>query len=134
MGVDRDSSALRAPCPRQTRLARALRRSQTDAEAKLWSHLRAHRLDGLKFRRQVPIAGFIADFVCFDAKLIVELDGSQHADCEAADTARTEALRLVGYDVIRFWNGDVMQDIEAVLSTILDHVHGATRRHPEDAP
>lgn len=112
-------------------LARSLRRSQTDAEVKLWGYLRARRLDGLKFRRQAPIAGYIADFACHDAKLIVELDGSQHADRQVADTARSDALRLVGYEVIRFWNVDVLKDIEAVLTTILEHVHGATRRHED---
>lgn len=134
MGSDRDTTAVRSTRPKPTGIARALRRSQTDAETKLWNHLRARRLNGLKFRRESPIAGFIADFVCYDAKLIIEIDGSQHAEREDADTARTEALRLVGYDVLRFWNVDVMKDIEAVLATILDHVHGATWRHPKDQP
>ncbi len=114
---------------RSTQLARSLRRTQTDTEAKLWGHLRGRRLDGLKFRRQVPIAGYITDFACVDAKLIIELDGSQHADREEADASRTEALQRVGYDVIRFWNADVMENMDGVLSTILEHIHGATRRH-----
>jgi very-short-patch-repair endonuclease len=90
---------------RSRQLGRSLRRSQTDAEAKLWGYLRARRLDALKFRRQVPIAGYIADLACIDAKLIIELDGSQHADREKADTARTETLRQVLCFVA---TGDVM--------------------------
>lgn len=127
----RSADAGRAMDTRSTHLARVLRRSQTDAEAKLWGYLRGRRLDGLKFRRQVPIAGYIADFACMEAKLIVDLDGSQHADREEADDTRTKALRLVGYDMIRFWNVDVLKNMDGVLSTILEHVHGATRKYED---
>ncbi len=134
MGVsNRATPTANATGTRSKQLARSLRRSQTDAEAKLWGHLRGRRLDGLKFRRQVPIVGYITDFACVDAKLIIELDGSQHAEREEADAIRTAALRLVGYEVIRFWNADVLKNVDAVLSTILDHVHGATRIHEDGA-
>ena len=111
--------------------ARSLRRTQTEAEHHLWLRLRDRRLDGLKFRRQAPIAGFVADFVCMDARLIVELDGSQHCEAagEARDAERTRSLETAGFQVIRFWNDDVTNRLEAVLTTILDNVHGATRRH-----
>jgi very-short-patch-repair endonuclease len=118
----------------QHRLARGLRRSATDAEAKLWSRLRDRRLEGLKFRRQVPVTGYIADFVCVDAKLIVEVDGSQHDERMELDLIRTAALQRAGFEVIRFWNSDVLTNIDAVLATILEHVHGATRGNLEDQP
>ncbi len=113
--------------PIRTRLARALRRRQTEAEAKLWSRLRNRRLDGLKFRRQVPVAGSIADFLCRDARLIVEIDGSQHLEREDADRERTEALVAAGFLVLRFWNNDVHARTDAVLEQILDHVVAARR-------
>jgi very-short-patch-repair endonuclease len=97
--------------------ARKLRRNQTDAELKLWLHLRNRRLDGLKFRRQVRIAGFVADFLCEDAKLIVEVDGGQHAESER-DLARSKVLQAAGFEVLRFWNNDVWENVEGVLEPI----------------
>jgi len=110
--------------------AKSLRRTQTDAEHRLWLHLRDRRLDGLKFRRQVPIEGYVVDFVCVHARLIVELDGGQHGDPagEVRDAERTKILEAAGFHVIRFWNDDVERRLEAVLTAILDHIHGATRR------
>jgi len=99
--------------------ARALRRSATGAEPKLWLLLRGRRLNGWKFRRQVPIERFVPDFACVEGKLIVELDGSQHAETEQADTQRTQMLEREGWRVVRFWNQDVMLDEEGVLATIL---------------
>ncbi len=104
--------------------ARKLRRNQTDAEFKLWLHLRNRRLSGLKFRRQVPVSGFIADFLCEEAKLIVEVDGGQHAE-SASDPARTAALQAAGFEVLRFWNNDVLQNVEGVLARILEAAHVA---------
>lgn len=118
----------------QHRLAWGLLRSATDAEAKLWSRSRNRRLEGLKFRRQVPVTGNIADYVCVDAKLIVEVDGSQHDERIELDLIRTAALQRAGFEVIRFWNSDVLTNIDAVLATILEHVHGATRLSLEDQP
>ncbi len=108
--------------------ARGLRKNSTDAELKLWSRLRDRRLDGIKFRRQMMIGRFVADFCCIDAKLVIELDGGQHAEQEAKDDERTKGIQTAGFEVIRFWNNDVMQNITGVLDTILSHVVAATRR------
>jgi very-short-patch-repair endonuclease len=98
-----------------------MRRKMTDAELKLWNELRAHRLMGHSFRRQFPIAGFIVDFACPDLRLIVEADGSQHGDdaAAAADAARTKRLESDGWTVLRFWNDDVLRDIDGVCSHIV---------------
>jgi very-short-patch-repair endonuclease len=98
--------------------ARRLRRDQTDAERKLWFRLRDRRLDGLKFRRQVPIDRYVVDFCCESARLIVELDGGQHAERSAEDAARTAALEARGYLVLRFWNNEVLQNMDGVLEVI----------------
>jgi len=98
--------------------ARRLRRNQTDAERTLWFRLRDRRLAGWKFRRQFPIDRFVVDFFCADAHLIIELDGGQHAVREHADQQRTEALEAMGYLVLRFWNNDVIQNIDGVLEEI----------------
>ena len=93
----------------------------TDAELKLWNELRAHRLMGLSFRRQVPIAGYIVDFACSAKKLIVEVDGSQHGEDDNAgkDSARTARLQQDGWTVLRFWNDDVLRDIDNVCQHIV---------------
>jgi very-short-patch-repair endonuclease len=98
--------------------ARALRNSATDAERKLWQHLRNRQLNGLKFRRQYPIAGYIADFACPEIRLVVELDGGQHLEQQQYDQVRTRKLATNGYRVVRFWNDDVLFRMEAVLETI----------------
>jgi very-short-patch-repair endonuclease len=89
--------------------ARSLRRAQTEAERKLWRLLHSRRLGAAKFRRNYPIDNFFADFCCIKARLIIELDGGQHADeAQAAyDRRRTEHLRARGFTVIRFWNGEI---------------------------
>ena len=98
--------------------ARRLRRDQTDAERILWSRLRDRRLNGLKFRRQVPIDRYIADFCCADARLIVELDGGHHSANEEVDTKRTAVLESCGYLVLRYWNNDVTKNLDGVLEDI----------------
>ncbi len=98
--------------------AKALRTNQTDAEQRLWYHLRAHRFMGLKFKRQKPIGRYIVDFVCMECGLIVELDGGQHAENVKYDQQRDEWLRGRGFTVLRFWNNDVMQQLESVLEQI----------------
>jgi very-short-patch-repair endonuclease len=98
--------------------AKTLRSNQTEAEARLWYHLRAHRFMGLKFKRQKPVGRYIADFVCCEQQLIVELDGGQHAEEVAYDRVRDAWLRGQGYTVLRFWNHEVMQQLEAVLERI----------------
>lgn len=100
--------------------ARRLRSWQTDAEQKLWLQLRGRRLEGLKFRRQVPIAGFIADFVCEDLKLVVEVDGGQHAERSERDLERTQILTDAGFVVLRFWNNEVLTNMDGALQHILD--------------
>lgn len=99
--------------------ARQLRNSRTQAEKELWKVLRSRRLGGLKFRRQVPIGSYIADFVCFDARLIVELDGGQHAWEADKDLKRTRDLELLGFRVVRFWNSEVFENLEGVADRIL---------------
>jgi len=103
--------------------ARRLRKNSTDAERLLWSKLRARQLDCVKFKRQVPLAGFIVDFVALDQKLVAEVDGGQHAERTAADSERTLALEKSGYHVVRFWNNDVLTNLEGVLAAILQELH-----------
>ncbi|WP_321334004.1 DUF559 domain-containing protein [Breoghania sp.] len=102
--------------------ARALRRDRTEAEARLWHRLRNRQLCGWKFRRQVPLDRFIADFICEDARLIVELDGDQHGWQLEKDQARTAVLEAAGYRVVRYWNHQIVQGIEDVLEDILAHL------------
>ena len=106
---------------RSRKNAKSMRKAMTDAELKLWNELRAHRLMGLGFRRQFPIGKFIIDFACPSKKLIVEVDGSQHAEASAieADNARTGFLKQEGWTVLRFWNDDILNDIDAVCQHIV---------------
>lgn len=101
--------------------ARNLRCGQTEAEQKLWARLRDRRLQGHKFRRQVPLGRFIVDFSCYDERLVIELDGSPHADEErrARDRDRTHWLESRGFRVLRFWNSEVLANMEGVLTRIL---------------
>jgi very-short-patch-repair endonuclease len=98
-------------------LARKLRLTPTDAEIRLWSRLRRRQLEGFRFRRQHPLGPYVVDFFCAAAKLIIEVDGGQHAE---DGEARTNWLEARGYCIIRFWNNDVLANTEGVLSTILD--------------
>ena len=101
--------------------ARKMRKDMTEAELKLWNELRAHRLMELAFRRQMPIAGYIVDFACPARKLVVEIDGSQHAEAaqSEADVTRTRKLQALGWLVLRFWNDDVLRDIDNVCQHIV---------------
>jgi very-short-patch-repair endonuclease len=99
------------------RLARRLRLNQTDAETVLWNHIRSRQIDGHKFARQVPIGTYICDFVCREKQIVIEVDGGQHAE-SAADTVRDAYLIAEGYRVLRFWNNDVLGNLEGVLITI----------------
>jgi very-short-patch-repair endonuclease len=107
--------------------ARLLRQNGTEAEHALWRCLRDRALAGSKFRRQVPLGPFIADFVCFERKLIVEVDGGQHADGTPArrDAARTAWLEAQGYRVVRFWNNDVLSNPDGVLEALRGLVEAA---------
>ena len=109
---------------------RHLRRNQTHAERTLWFRLRDRRLAGWKFRRQFPIDRFVVDFFCADTHLIIELDGGQHAVRSVADAQRTKTLEAMGYLVSRYWNNDVMQNIDGVL----EDVYTALERHRPEPP
>lgn len=98
--------------------ARGMRREMTEAERLLWDRLRSGRLGGAKFRRQMWLCGYIADFACPEAKLVVEADGGQHADEQEYDEHRTETFIREGYRVVRFWNNDILSNPEGVLETI----------------
>src|SRR5579863_1920574 len=101
-------------------IARKLRANSTDAEMRLWSRLRRKQLDGFRFRRQQPLGNYVVDFFCPEAKLIVEVDGGQHAD---ESPARADWLAGRGYRVVRFWNNDVLANTDGVLLTIRDALH-----------
>ena len=103
-------------------LARRLRRHSTDAEHILWYHLRAHRMAGYKFKRQAIIGPYIVDFVCFEARLVIEADGGQHVRQAVDDKRRTTLLESKGFRVIRFWNHDILLDTQNVLREIHDQL------------
>jgi len=113
--------------------ARNLRRSQTDAERKLWLLLRDRRLAGFKFRRQHPIGPFIVDFCCTEVKVIVELDGGHHALTHDGDAARGRYLTGQGYRVLRFWNNEVLGNTFGVLERIVEALKRGQRR-PSPCP
>ena len=98
--------------------ARKLRRSSTEVERILWYRIRDKQIEDFRFRRQRPIGKYIVDFVCLDAMLIIEVDGGQHADAVLADAARTRFLESLGYRVLRFWNNEVIENLEGVLERI----------------
>jgi len=117
---------------RTRKQARTLRRQPTDAERKLWFLLRSLKPLGLHFRRQAPIGIYIADFVWHQGKLVIELDGSQHADTRAAyDAKRTEWLRSQGYRVLRFWNNEVLKSPRSVGEAVLAAIKNPT---PDPSP
>jgi very-short-patch-repair endonuclease len=100
-----------------TLISRKLRASQTDAETKLWNRIRNRQIDGHKFVRQEPIGRYICDFVCREKLVVIEVDGGQHSE-SARDEVRDRYLRAQGYRVMRFWNNDVLSNIEGVLTVI----------------
>ena len=116
--------------------AKHLRREMTDAERRLWSVLRDSRLEGAKFRRQQPIGPFIADFACQEHRLIIEADGGQHAD-NLRDARRTAFLESKGYRVLRFWNNDILTNLDGVaqvIATALLTPHPARAAHESPSP
>jgi len=98
--------------------AKQLRRNMTPEEWRLWHAVKAKRLAGAKFRRQVPIGPYVADFVCAAARLIIEIDGSQHGERIEADAERTRYLEEMGYRVLRFWNNEVASNLDGVIRSI----------------
>ncbi|MDX8395377.1 MAG: cobalamin biosynthesis protein, partial [Mariprofundaceae bacterium] len=114
----------------KTTFARELRQNQTDAEQKLWQCLRNRQLKGFKFRRQYVIDGYIADFACVDAKLIVELDGGQHLEQQTYDAKRSAKLESHGFKVMRFWNDEVLNNTEAVLGVIFEALEDTPSPQP----
>jgi len=112
--------------------ARELRKQMTEAEARLWYYLRARRFEGVKFRRQQVIEPYIVDFVCYEARLIIEADGGQHADKKPSDDDRTAFLNRLGYTVLRFWNDEILNDTDAVLERI--HLELRNTPHPIPSP
>jgi very-short-patch-repair endonuclease len=99
--------------------ARDLRKNLTDAERILWQHLRLRQMGEFKFRRQQPIDNYIVDFVCFERRLIVEIDGGHHSEQSGRDAKRDEWLKKQGFTILRFWNNEVLKEIEAVKEKIL---------------
>ena len=118
---------MRGANDKKTQRSRRLRRDSTQAELKLWNRLRARAIDGCKFVRQEPIGPFIVDFVCRERRLVIEVDGGQHAT-DARDAVRDRWLRDQRYRVLRFWNNDVLGNIDGVLETI-----AMALQQPEDA-
>ncbi len=106
--------------------AKALRKSSTDAEKLLWRSLRNRQLAGWKFRRQHPIGNYIVDFGCLERKLVIEVDGGQHAEKLYQDAKRSDDLKKKGFEVLRFWNNEVLQESEAVLNVILASLSQST--------
>ncbi len=114
--------------------AKRLRRNETVAERLLWLRLRDRRLNGWKFKRQVPIDRYIADFCCSDARLIIELDGGQHSVQTVQDAKRTEILESMGYLVLRFWNNDVLKNTNGVLEAIAESLEQLSPSAPHPGP
>ncbi len=110
-----------------TNVARRLRYNETDAERKLWSRLRNKQIMGIKFRRQQPVGKYIVDFVCFEKEMIIEIDGSQHAEIFGItkDIERTKYLESRGFRIVRFWDNDVFNNIEGVLFNISELINKA---------
>ncbi|MBA3527126.1 MAG: DUF559 domain-containing protein [Sphingomonas sp.] len=112
--------------------AQRLRRDSTDAENRLWRHLRNRNLGGFKFRRQVTIGEYVADFACVECRVVVEADGGHHS--EERDAARTNRLSALGWRVIRFWNTEILRQTEGVLAAILTACHERQKAEPSPYP
>jgi len=120
--------------PNLTPLARKLRTNQTEAEKRIWSRLRSRQIEDAKFVRQYPIGNAIADFCCRSLRLVVELDGGQHAE-NPQDEERTRRIEAAGFRVIRFWNNDVLANTDGVLEAIAQEIRIARNNpHPDPPP
>jgi len=116
--------------PQTTKNARTLRSGMTLAEQRLWNALRGKQIENTRFRRQHPIGPYIADFACVEQLLIVELDGGQHQEQIEYDDRRTAFLQQQGWKVLRFWNNDVMSNLDGVLSSIVTAFESAPPSQP----
>jgi adenine-specific DNA-methyltransferase len=127
---------MRPPSEAQTqKFARPLRNAMTGTERSLWQNLRRKKIPGIRFRRQVPIGQYVADFACLKSKPIIELDGSQHAERVSYDEQRTRFLEEQNFRVLRFWNSAVSAEREAVLETIVWAImHPDWRQLPDPLP
>jgi very-short-patch-repair endonuclease len=114
---------MRGPDRKMIRIARRLRVNQTDAETVLWNRIRNRQVDGYKFVRQEPIGNYVCDFVCRERLVVIEVDGGQHNE-STADAIRDHRLAEDGYRVLRFWNNDVLSNLEGVLATIQTKLAG----------
>jgi very-short-patch-repair endonuclease len=104
--------------------ARELRKNMTDAERVLWKHIRLKQLGGYKFRRQQPLGQYVVDFMCFEKRLIVEVDGGQHSEQISYDSKRSQWLKNQGYRLLRFWDNEVLKNTEAVVEVIMKTLEG----------
>src|SRR3990172_6893613 len=116
----------------QNRLQRRLRNSMTDAERRLWQCLKQQQMGGFKFRRQHPFGDYVVDFVCLDAMIVIEVDGGQHMENPRLDAVRTASLNAAGFRVLRFWNNEILQNLEAVKVSIWRALH--TPPPPRSSP
>ncbi|MEI9804569.1 MAG: endonuclease domain-containing protein [Pseudolabrys sp.] len=116
----------------RTRFARRLRRDSTSAELRLWNRLRSRSIEGQKFVRQEPIGRYIVDFLCRETRLVIEVDGGQHA-ANPRDTVRDKWLQAHNYRVLRFWNNDIMSNMDGVLETIANALNVEAPPHPVSA-
>jgi very-short-patch-repair endonuclease len=115
--------------------ARRLRSNPTNAELRLWQNIRKKQLSGYRFRRQVPLGPYVADFVCIERSLVVEVDGGQHSWREAQDLRRTAWLEAHGWRVVRFWNNEVMENLIGVLERLMIELGDRGERpHPNPPP
>ena len=121
---------MRGAKEKKTVAARSLRLRSTDAETKLWNRLRGRAIGGCKFVRQEPVGPYIVDFICRERRVVVEVDGGQHAT-DPRDAVRDQWLVEHRYRVVRFWNNDVLQNINGVLETIAEALHGDAPPHPD---
>ena len=106
--------------------ARTLRQNMADAERRVWQILRSHKMNGYRFRRQVPIGRYIADFVCHEARLIVEIDGGQHDRSSPQEAERSGFMQNEGYRILRFWNTEVLANLDGVHEAIVEELRRIT--------
>ncbi len=115
-------------------LQQRLRNSPTDADHRPWQRLRGRQIEGCKFRRQHPYEDFILDFVCLERHVVVELDGSQHVEAQRRDAFRTTKLEVAGFEILRFWNNEVSENLEGVLESIRQCLEHRANPSPPNPP